>query len=325
MAISRVKTSSILQGFPKSRSLLAGNTYYNPHSATYVALGYNAIKYSTDTRATWTSATGVSGTTSLLSAASNGFMWVAVASDGKIFTSPKGDTWTSRTSGTTNSLNYVGWHNNIWIAVGDSGTILTSTDGTTWTSRTSGTTNSFYGATYGCGYYVACGYNGVYYSTNLTSWTNNNLVNTATFNGIATNAAGTLLVTGGVLNGTGGKIYTSTNGTTWTSRTNQIPGAYNGPGGVSFGNSTWFIAGRSGAWTPNSEYSGDGITWSGTNISSALTPAAQAFGGVNNEFFVVDFNTGVDYAYGNGSSWSTATNPFGGSASCYYVVGAKQI
>ena len=30
MAISRIKTSSVLQGFPKSRSLLAGNTAYDP-------------------------------------------------------------------------------------------------------------------------------------------------------------------------------------------------------------------------------------------------------------------------------------------------------
>jgi hypothetical protein len=35
MAVSRVKTSSILQGFPKSRSLLAGNTYYDP-AATFL-------------------------------------------------------------------------------------------------------------------------------------------------------------------------------------------------------------------------------------------------------------------------------------------------
>ena len=30
MAVSRIKTSSVLQGFPKSRSLLTGNTAYNP-------------------------------------------------------------------------------------------------------------------------------------------------------------------------------------------------------------------------------------------------------------------------------------------------------
>ena len=35
MAVSRVKTSSILQGFPKSRSLLAGNASYDP-AATWL-------------------------------------------------------------------------------------------------------------------------------------------------------------------------------------------------------------------------------------------------------------------------------------------------
>lgn len=37
MATSRVKTSSILQGFPKSRSLLAGNSYYVPPSYESIA------------------------------------------------------------------------------------------------------------------------------------------------------------------------------------------------------------------------------------------------------------------------------------------------
>jgi len=37
MAVSRVKTSSILQGFPKSRSLLAGNAAYVPTSFDSIA------------------------------------------------------------------------------------------------------------------------------------------------------------------------------------------------------------------------------------------------------------------------------------------------
>lgn len=37
MATSRVKTSSILQGFPKSRSLLAGNPYYAPTAYESIA------------------------------------------------------------------------------------------------------------------------------------------------------------------------------------------------------------------------------------------------------------------------------------------------
>ena len=35
MAVSRVKSSSVLQGFPKYRSMLAGNTYYDP-AATFL-------------------------------------------------------------------------------------------------------------------------------------------------------------------------------------------------------------------------------------------------------------------------------------------------
>jgi hypothetical protein len=36
MAVSRVKTSSVLQGFPKSRSLLAGNTAYDPAATWFI-------------------------------------------------------------------------------------------------------------------------------------------------------------------------------------------------------------------------------------------------------------------------------------------------
>jgi hypothetical protein len=37
MAISRIKTSSVLQGFPKSRSLLAGNTAFSPGNYESIA------------------------------------------------------------------------------------------------------------------------------------------------------------------------------------------------------------------------------------------------------------------------------------------------
>ena len=42
MAVSRVKTSSILQGFPKSRSLLAGNAAYDP-AATFLIQRQTAV------------------------------------------------------------------------------------------------------------------------------------------------------------------------------------------------------------------------------------------------------------------------------------------
>jgi hypothetical protein len=48
MAVSRVKTSSILQGFPKSRSLLAGNAGYDP-AATFLIQRINTSGVSTIT------------------------------------------------------------------------------------------------------------------------------------------------------------------------------------------------------------------------------------------------------------------------------------
>jgi hypothetical protein len=50
MSVSRVKTSSILQGFPKSRSLLAGNPFYVPPSfesiATTTPSGVSSVTFS---------------------------------------------------------------------------------------------------------------------------------------------------------------------------------------------------------------------------------------------------------------------------------------
>ena len=67
--------------------------------------------------------------------------FVAVGASGTILTSDNGTTWTSRTSGTSVTLQNVTYGNSLFLAVGESGTILTSSDnGTTWTSRTSGTT-----------------------------------------------------------------------------------------------------------------------------------------------------------------------------------------
>ena len=74
--------------------------------------------------------------------------FVAVGNSGTLLTSSDGITWTSRTSGTTKSLNGITYANNSFMTVGESGTILTSSDGTTWTSRTSGTTNNVWGVTY---------------------------------------------------------------------------------------------------------------------------------------------------------------------------------
>jgi photosystem II stability/assembly factor-like uncharacterized protein len=42
----------------------------------------------------------------------------------------------------------IAYGNGLYVVVGNSGTILTSSDGVTWTSRTSGTSESLYNITY---------------------------------------------------------------------------------------------------------------------------------------------------------------------------------
>ena len=52
----------------------------------------------------------------------------------------------------------VTYGNGLFVVVGRNGTILTSSDGISWTSRTSGTSNSLGGVTYGNGTFVTVGY-----------------------------------------------------------------------------------------------------------------------------------------------------------------------
>ena len=98
-------------------------------------------------------------------------LFVATGNSATILTSTDGTTWTSRTSGIseTNAIWETSYGNSTFVLVGDNGTILTSADGTSWTSMTSGTTDDLWGITYGNSTFVAVGDNGSSSGTILTS------------------------------------------------------------------------------------------------------------------------------------------------------------
>lgn len=114
---------------------------------------------------------------------SQGFHWdvaygdglfVAVGDNGLIKTSPNGEAWTTRNSGTILSLRGVTYSEDhgLFVVVGYNGLILTSPNGIYWTKRQSGTTVNFWGV--GCGNHrvVVVGDSGaIYTSYNCTSWT----------------------------------------------------------------------------------------------------------------------------------------------------------
>ena len=149
---------------------------------------------------------------------SNGFttesLFLVGGSSGTILTSSDGTTWTSRTSGTSETIRAITYANSTFVVVGFSGTILTSSDGTTWTSRTSGTSNKLLGVTYASNTFVAVGKDGtILTSSDGTTWTSRTSGTSNDFNGV-TYANSTFVAVG-----SSGTILTSSDGTTWTSRT----------------------------------------------------------------------------------------------------------
>ena len=75
-------------------------------------------------------------------------LFVSVGQSGTILTSPDGNSWTERDSGTSNLLFGVTYGNGLFVTVGLGGTIFTSLDRTTWTERTSVTSVDLLGVTY---------------------------------------------------------------------------------------------------------------------------------------------------------------------------------
>ena len=148
-------------------------------------------------------------------------LYVAVGDAGGLYTSPDGQTWTSRTSGFgSNNIFGIAYGANIWVAVGQNGTISTSSDGVTWTTRTSNVSTNVL--------------NAVHFANSLF-----------------------VAVGNGANGGTGG-ITTSSNGTTWTKQTTPTTSStelYS----VFYGNSEWVTTGSNN--TRQGYYSSDAVTW----------------------------------------------------------------
>lgn len=309
----------------------------------YVAVtSANSSKYSND-GVTWTTVTGLASTG--LDIYHNGTnLWVTVGSGGVIYSSPDGITWTQRTSPVTQSLNGVHFADGLWVAGGDLGTIVTSPDGITWTNRTvtSGTTQSIQEINFFNGRFCYVNSAGGFADNTAssivagTSWTSRSTTVTSTLAGIAASPT-TLLITGSA-----GAIVSSTNGTTFTSRTN------NGAtlNGIAFGNNTFVSVGNaangsgyiattgadntvtrrvsgttsnlvqirflngqflvcSSSTTPGILTSADGITFNSrnTNLPLGVTPFDVSFG---NSIYIAVGATGRAATSSDSVSWSGA-------------------
>ncbi len=160
-------------------------------------------------------------------------LYVAVGNAGILYTSPDGITWTSRTSGFgANAINSVHYASglSLWIIVGAVGLISTSSDGITWTARTS----------------------------NFNSETINDVYSVGTTVVVCGNGGGT--------GNTGGLAY-STNGTTWTRKSQSLTvgATYNA---ITHNGTNWLIVGTNS--TNNALYaSTPSGTWTAINMGGA--------------------------------------------------------
>jgi len=94
----------------------------------YVAVGFDDHGYSLD-GVNWVAGAGLTYPADVTFG--NG-LFVAVGRDGAVSTSPDGDIWTTRTSGTLEDLNGVIFDDHEFVAVGDTKTMIHSSDGVSW-------------------------------------------------------------------------------------------------------------------------------------------------------------------------------------------------
>lgn len=149
----------------------------NDGSGTWVAVGVsNTIVRSTD-GITWTSIPNGASVVNLTGIAFGNSVFVATASDGNVFTSSNGTSWTERTTGAADQLLDVVFGGSLFVAVGGSGQIYTSSNGISWTARTSPSIQTWTGVAYSGSQFMIVGnpsgnpYIPTAYSSDAITWT----------------------------------------------------------------------------------------------------------------------------------------------------------
>jgi hypothetical protein len=216
-----------------------------------------------------------SNTPSLSSVTTFGNSFVGVGTNGAIYQSSGGISWTQRVSGTANDLHCVAGGGSQLVVVGDGGVILTSPNGISWTSRTSHTLAPLSGVTYSNGLYVAVGNSGIILnSPDAVNWTLKVSGHTNALYAVTYGSAGFLAV------GTAGIVLTSPDGANWTQ---QNAGTSATLESATFGNGYYLITGP-GALVMTSP---DGVNWTSRNVGATGGPTLNGSGFLNGRFDVV--------------------------------------
>lgn len=268
--------------------------------------GENPLKTSTD-GITWTDRTSQFGTSDIFDISYGKGLFVAVGEEGKISTSPTGETWTSRSSGTSNYLTSIAFDGKNFITIGTNFSVSSmhySEDGITWAAWPTPPSlgGSFTKLIYNNGVYyfssstAALGmivstdlvnYNSItkYAGTTYASYSNNNDI-------WFTQNSGALL--------RNNKSMMSFNRKLMTGLSNQIAA-------IGYGAGNYIISGANGSI----KLSQDLNTW-GSAITTVDTNVINGFTYANSKFVCSVTSQNYVKVSTNGTSWSTQST--GGGA-----------
>ncbi len=142
---------SVAYGSTTTTAIVNSVTTTTTLTTNYVAVGTNGAMYSSTDGTAWSA---INYTTSKrLNGASFFSSYKVVGDGGLVLTSTDTVTWTAQTSGTTQNLYAITSNNlSLNVAVGAGGTIITSADGITWKAASnSATTQDLYAVNYNSG------------------------------------------------------------------------------------------------------------------------------------------------------------------------------
>lgn len=249
---------------------------------------------------------------------SDGSLLVSGGSNGAVKTSTDGVAWTTRTSNTTSLVTagvFAADQANRYVFILQPGGALTSTDGITWAQRNIGLgtltfaqDNAGQGIAYGDGRFIIAGFRNsdsagqVYSSTDGAAWSGPNVqIAGVQFLGAAASGLGTSFQQYAVC-GTNGNIVTSTNASTWASRTTNTTSRLTG---LAYGAGKYVAVGNGGTTLRTSS---DGITWASPWILSNSDTIYAGVGGADGSVVVGSLTSSRIYFAADGVQWATRTS-----------------
>jgi|GEM_PF-703605 len=210
---------------------------------------------------------------------------------GMILTSPDGEAWTLRRSGTEVPLAAMSYGKESFVAVGARGTIVQGTrDGSTWTLRESGVQSDLWAVTFARGIFVVVGSAGtVTTSPDGTTWAKR--ANLTPYSLRNVNYGENNFVTIGER----GFIFNSKDGINWTRRPAQYTDHLLG---LTYAEKTFVAVGSNGKILTSTD---DGITWTERYSGTTETLSAVTYG---NKLFVAVGSYGTIVTSPDGRNWS---------------------